>query len=437
MKCYNGERINLSINFWESTMSVKKRLSKFILTDGFHLTIDTERSQGSWLVDKETGKRYLDCYSQFASQALGWNHPSLLKYESLLGKVALHKIANSDMYSEVYADFVEEFATITRDFKYYFFIEGGALAVENCLKIAFDYKCQIDPKFQENDGQDLDVIHLQQAFHGRTGYTLGMLGTGELKTKWFPKFKWTRVLNPKLSFPVNKDKVAEAENISISQMINSLEKGNVAAIIMETIQGEGGDSFFRNEYFKKVRELADKYNALLIFDEVQAGMGVTGKWWAYQNYDVKPDMISFGKKSQVCGVCCSERIDQAKNHSFKQSGRINSTWGSNTLDMARATAIIKIMKEENILVNARNTGNYFLEKLKTLENNEVTNVRGMGLMLAFDLPNAERRDEVIEKLHEDMMILKCGDRSIRLRPHLTFTKENVDCAIQFIQKALK
>lgn len=412
-------------------MSVIERLKQHILVDGFHVVVDPDASEGSWIVDKETGKRYLDCYSQFASQPLGWNYKPLMDKADYIKGMALHKLANSDMYSEVYADFVESFASITRHFQHYFFIDGGALGVENALKAAFDWKCQISPQHQATDGKYLDVIHLREAFHGRTGYTMSLTNTGELKTKWYPKFDWTRLTNPKISDPDH----AKIEAVTLQLMEDTLKHDKVAAIIFETIQGEGGDNHFRPEFFKSVRELATRYKAMFILDEVQTGMGLTGKWWAYQHFGVVPDMMCFGKKTQTCGFCATDRINEAPNNVFKQSGRINSTWGGNIVDMARAKVIISIMKQYSLVENADITGRYFLKQLKTLHD-DVTNVRGRGLMLAFDLPTTERRDEVVSKIQQNMLVLKSGTRSIRFRPPLTFTAINVDQAVTFIREAL-
>ena len=153
------------------------RLSKHILTDGFHVVVDPEKSHGSWIIDAETGQHFLDCYSQFASQPLGWNHPSLVSAQFHLGKAALHKLANSDMYSRDYVNFVEKFAEITPDFSHYFFIDGGALGVENALKAAFDWKAQKLGIYNQESVNGMDVVHLYKAFHGRTGYTLSLTNT--------------------------------------------------------------------------------------------------------------------------------------------------------------------------------------------------------------------------------------------------------------------
>lgn len=405
-------------------------LKKYVLVDGFHVVVDLEKSIGSYVVDANTGKKYLDCYSQFASQALGWNHPALLASVDKFKHALIHKIANSDMYSTCYAEFVEKFASVTTDFNHYFFIDGGALAVENALKAAFDWKSKLCGfKLTGWDVPDLDVIHLKNAFHGRSGYTMSLTNTGELKTGLYPKFDWTRISNPVY------DK--RAENNSLEEAEYACKNRNVAAIIIEPIQGEGGDNHFSKEYLQGLRALADKYSALLIFDEVQTGLGLTGKWWAYQHFDIIPDILCFGKKTQVCGICSTNRINEVKDNVFTQSGRINSTWGGNIVDMIRATIIIDTIKNENLLENANIVGKAFKDSLLSLENkSDVQNVRGRGLMLALDLSTVDRRDQVYNKLMENMLVLKCGEKGLRFRPHLTFTLDNVEEAIKYIQQSI-
>lgn len=401
--------------------NVINRLSKYILTDGFHVVVDPDKSQGSWIVDAETGREYLDCYSQFASQPLGWNHESLRKAKEHLGEVALHKIANSDMYSVDYVEFVEKFAEITPDFSHYFFIEGGAPAVENALKAAFDWKTQkleINRDTSEASSSaviyNLDVVHFRRAFHGRTGYTLSLTNTEPNKTKWFPRYLWTRV-----------DSVAD---------IRSFMHDMVAAIIIEPIQGEGGDNHFDAELFKTLRSIADEYDTMLIFDEIQTGLGMTGKMWAYEHFDVVPDMMCFGKKTQVCGFCSTGRIDEAENNVFLTSGRINSTWGGNIVDMVRSKYIIEIIQEENLVEKAHDVGAHFLNALSNIKG--LQNIRGRGLMIAFDMETPELRDKLKSIIQKKMLVLTCGTKSIRLRPTLTFDKHDANVACEIIEDAL-
>ena len=391
-------------------------LKQHILVDGFHVVVDHQKSFGSWIVDLNTGKKYLDCYSQFASQPLGWKHSALIKAQNEMGSAGRVKMANSDMYSEEYALFVEKFSEITPDFKHYFFIEGGALGVENALKAAFDWKAKKLKYTHTVDINNLDIFHLRNAFHGRTGYTLSLTNTTPEKTALFPKFRWT---------------TAEPNWEDIENRVHE----EVAAIIVEPIQGEGGDNHFPLEFFTNLRRIADERDCLLIFDEVQTGMGLTGKMWAYEHFEVVPDIMCFGKKTQVCGFCSTERIEEVEYNVFNTSGRINSTWGGNIVDMVRFRYIADAIQKHDLVKNADEVGKHLLWNLRMLS--KIDNVRGRGLMIAFDLPSPELRDRMMEKLQENMLVLKCGSRSIRLRPPLTFSNEDAETACGYIEEAIK
>ncbi len=409
---------------------VHETLGKYILSDGFHHVADLKRSQDSWFVDARDGRRYLDCYSMHAAQPLGWNHPKLHAQRERLHEVVQHNPSNSDCYTSQFAHFVETFASIAPDFDRFFFISGGTLSNENALKAAFDWKAQL-LGIGDHDSERMDVIHFTNAFHGRSGYTLSLSNTGEVKTKWYPKFRWTRLVNPATN--LHGDKVERIEKIALDVAEERMKHGFVAAVILEPIQGEGGDNHYRTEFMKELRRLTHDYKAMLIMDEVQTGLGLTGKMWCYENYGIIPDMVAFGKKAQVCGFCSTSRIHDVPDNVFKVSGRINSTWGGNLVDMVRSTIYIEIIKEDKLVENAAAVGDYLLNKLKELG---LKNTRGKGLMIAFDLGCQSERDEFFNKLSEKILCLKCGRSSIRFRPHLTFTKEDADTAVQFVKELL-
>jgi L-lysine 6-transaminase len=242
-----------------------------------------------------------------------------------------------------------------------------------------------------------------------------MTNTDVVKTELFPQFNWTTMYN--------LDALRQYLHI------------NTAAIVIEPIQGEGGDNHFSPEVFEELRYLADKYGAMLIFDEVQTGVGLTGKMWAYEHFGIIPDMMCFGKKTQVCGFCSTKRIDDAPSNVFNTSSRINSTWGGNIVDMARFRYIIDAIEEENLVHNAKNVGQHLLWNLRSIEG--LDNVRGRGLMIAFDLNSEKERDEVISIMQRKMLALKCGRKSIRLRPALTFSEQDADIASEIISNSIK
>jgi L-lysine 6-transaminase len=343
------------------------------------------------------------------------------------------------------AEFVQAFSSVAKPdyMKYLFFISGGALAVENGLKTAFDWKVQknFQKGYKHERGQQ--VIHFKQAFHGRSGYTMSLTNTDPNKVKYFPKFDWPRITNPKIIFPVeeNLEKIIKAEEQAINEIYAAIKNNpdDIAVIIIETVQGEGGDNFFRKEFFLKLREIADENEILLMFDEIQSGFGLTGKFWACGHY-VNPDIISFGKKAHVCGIMVSSRIDDVEEHCFRKPGRINSTWGSDLTDMVRAKHILRIIREENLVENSRETGDYLLRNLHQIQEEFpgiVTNARGLGLMCSFDLLSPAIRDEFKKKCFEEkLLILGSGEQSIRFRPPLNVSKDEINKGLNIIRKVL-
>lgn len=427
------------------TQNVLNRLEKHILADGYPLIMDMEKSHGSYVVDVE-GKEYLDMFSMFASGSIGYNHPYLLKNKDFLGQMAVNKPTVSDIYSEQFADFVDTFARVAmpKELQYAFFVSGGALAVENALKAAFDWKTRLNIS-KGIDKEAGKVIHFKQAFHGRSGYTLSLTNTSDpRKYMYFPKFDWPRITNPKLYFPITAENLAvtiQNEKAAIDQINAAFAESpdEIACLIVETIQAEGGDNFFRNEFLMELRNICDEKEILLIFDEVQTGMGITGKMWAYQNYDVIPDIIAFGKKSQVCGILASkEKMNQVENNVFHESSRLNSTFGGNFIDMIRFKLILDVIEQENLLDNVNQQGEFLKSELEKIqETGAISNVRGMGLFCAFDLPTEKERNLFLKKAYnKDLIILPCGDQSVRFRPHLNVKREDLEKAIKIFKEIL-
>ncbi len=417
-------------------------IKKNMLTNGgYDFIFDMENSSGLYIHDSITNKKYLDMFSFYASSPLSYNHPKLNndEFKKTLGNIAIHNPANSDIFTKEMAQFVATFERVCmpKDFNHLFLISTGTLAVENALKVAFDWKTRKNG----NKPEAKDVIHFREAFHGRSGYSLSLTNTDPTKYKYFPLFKWPRVNNPKIRFPLEGDNLTNIIRLerdvldAISSILYNCPK-TIASIIMEPIQGEGGDNHFRPEFWKKLRKLADQNAVLLIADEVQSGMGITGKLWAYEHLGASPDIIVFGKKTQVCGIMCNNRIDDIDDNVFKVPSRINSTWGGNLVDMVRSRRIIEIIEEENLIDNANVVGNYLLNKLYELEvnfPNKISNVRGKGLMCAIDLPDKESCNKLINMAYENqLIIISCGTNSIRLRPVLDIKIQDVDKLIDIL-----
>lgn len=426
---------------------VREVLARHILADGLDFVLDLDKSSGSYLVDARTGERYLDMFTFFASSALGMNHPALADdtdFRAELAAAAVNKPSNSDVYTLPMARFVDTFARVLGDpaLPHLFFVDGGALAVENALKVAFDWKSRLN----ESRGLDADlgtkVLHLRGAFHGRSGYTLSLTNTDPNKVARFPKFDWPRIDAPYLR-PELDDKgtdALEAESLRQARAAFEAYPHDIACFIAEPIQGEGGDRHFRPSFFAAMRALCDEYDALLIFDEVQTGCGMTGTAWAYQQFGVAPDVVAFGKKTQVCGVMAGRRVDEIPDNVFAVSSRINSTWGGNLTDMVRSRRILEVIETDGLLERVTENGRYLIQRLEALaaEFPElVLDVRGRGLMCAFSLPAAAQRDELIGRLWQRRVVmLASGERSVRFRPALTASCDDLDAAVDAVRDAL-
>ena len=427
-------------------------LSRHMLADGYDIVMDLQKSRGSWVFDQRRGRNMLDFFTNFATIPVGYNHPRIdsAEFRERLVTSALNKPANSDIYTTYMAEFVNTFARIALPAsmqKHTFFVEGGSVGIENALKAAFDWKVRknFEKGLKEERGQQ--IMHLREAFHGRTGYTLSLTNTADpRKTQYFPKFDWPRVNNPKIIFPATAESLeaaarAETETIEQARRFLTERKDDIAAFIMEPIQGEGGDNHFRPEFLRAVRQLCDENEMLLIFDEVQSGVGITGKMWSFQNFDVEPDLFAFGKKTQVCGFVSNDRLFEVDENVFTVSSRINSTWGGNLTDMVRAQRYFEIIDEEDLVSNAATVGAQFLAGLEHLAEQFpllVSNVRGRGLMCAFDLPSGDVRDTAIKSMaDQDLLVLASGHRSLRFRPALSLSSDEAALAIDRIEKALE
>jgi L-lysine 6-transaminase len=423
---------------------VREVLSRSILADGLDFVLDVDRSAGSYLVDARTGERYLDMFTFFASSALGMNHPALAAdpaFRAELAAAAVNKPSNSDVYSVPMARFVDTFKRVLGDpaLPHLFFVDGGALAVENALKVAFDWKSRINEANGIDAALGTKVLHLRGAFHGRSGYTLSLTNTDPNKVARFPKFDWPRIDAPYLRPGADMAEV-EAESLRQARAAFEANPHDIACFIAEPIQGEGGDRHFRGEFFAAMRDLCDEFDALLIFDEVQTGCGMTGTAWAYQQMGVTPDVVAFGKKTQVCGVMAGGRVDDVAQNVFNVSSRINSTWGGNLTDMVRSRRILEVIEADGLFHHATDLGGYLLDRLRDLAAefpDLVVDPRGRGLMCAFSMPTAAQRDELIAKLWDRRVImLASGPDSVRFRPALTASRAEVDAAIDAVRSLL-
>lgn len=446
-------------NFSVAPEKVFATIEELMLRDGFDIVIDMVKSKGSHIIDSCSGTDWLDFYTFFASAPFGMNHPKLEtpEFKEKIFRAAINKVANSDIYTQEMAEFVHTFkeVAIPEGYKHLFLVDYGTLAVENAFKVAMDWKVnkllkagKITPGEATAGKKGTKIMHFNEAFHGRGGYTLSVTNTNDPnKHQRFAKFtEWPRVLNPKITFPLEENigvvEWLEAQSIKQIKQAIADDPDGIAAVIIETIQGEGGDNHFRSEFMRQLRQICDESDIILIFDEVQAGMGITGKMWAWEHHGVKPDIFAFGKKAQICGIVAGPRIDEVDNNCFTVSSRINSTWGGNIVDMVRSTEYLNIYRDDKILDYVSNTaGPALYNGLKELEAEfpkYIGNVRGKGLMCAYDICSPELRNQFLKAAtNQHMLILGCGANTVRFRPALNVPLEDIKLGIELSRNAAK
>jgi len=429
--------------------NVHETLGRHILADGYDMVLDIDRSHGRRLWDARRGRRVLDMFSFFATSPVGLNHPKMADpvFREKLLRAALANPTNSDIYTLEFAEFVDTFGRvgIPSYLPHAFFVAGGALGVENALKAAMDWKVRLNFRKGLTTEQGHQIVHFRDAFHGRSGYTLSLTNTADpRKYQYFSKFDWPRITNPALRFPLDGreiERVVALEREAIEQIRRAFveRKDDIAAIIIEPIQAEGGDNHYRPEFMAALRQLADENEALLIFDEVQSGVGLTGRFWAHQHTGVRPDLMSFGKKMQVCGMLAGPKLDEEPENVFKVSSRLNSTWGGNLTDMVRSQRYLEIIEEDHLVEQAATVGQHLLAGLEALQADRpevFSNARGRGLMCAIDFPDTATRDKVADEAYEmGMMILGCGSFSVRFRPPLDVTAAEITEALSILAVA--
>ncbi len=428
---------------------VHEIIGSLMLADGHSIVVDLARSQGQIVYDAKEGKPYLDFFSYFASNPIGHNHPKMFEPDFIekIKRVAVGKPSNSDFYTVEMAQFVATFHRVAMpdNMQHLFLISGGGLAVENAFKVAMDWK--VRKNIAAGKGEiGTKVIHFKNAFHGRTGYTLSTTNTFDpRKYMYYARFEdWPRISCPEARFPLegkNLDNTITAEEKALDEIKTVLkrEADEICCLIIEPIQAEGGDKHFRPEFLKALRELCTEYDILLVYDEIQTGMGLTGTMWAFQGLDAEPDIFAFGKKTQVCGIVVNSKVDEIERNVFVESSRLNSTWGGNLIDMVRCQRYLEIIEEENLVENAAKMGEYLLNRLKDIQSRHsmVSNARGRGLMCAFDMPDGDTRDKVIRKCFEKgMIILKCGSQTVRFRPSLNIEAEHIERGMTILDEVL-
>lgn len=368
-----------------------------------------DRGQGCRLWDNE-GNEYVDCFAGIAVNSLGYNHPALVNAITEQAQKVMH--CSNLYYTEIQAKAVGVVAEVT-GMERVFFANCGAEANEGALKLARKYgKQKAAGKFR--------IITAWHSFHGRTMATVTATGQPHYQEGYEP-------------LPAGYEYVEYGDAAALEAMMGP----DVCAVMLEPIQGEGGVHVPEDGYLQKVRDLCNKYDALLIFDEVQTGVARTGEWFAYMHSGVKPDVLTFAKGIGGGFPVAGFAVPESLAHVFKPSDH-GGTFGGNPLACAAVYATLTTIKAEKLVDKAAVKGAYFMELLKRLQEkypDKVVDVRGRGLMLGMELNQSGQ--PIVEHCLTNNVIVNCtAGNVIRLVPPLIISIEDINTVVTALDKAL-
>lgn len=391
------------------TETVIEQTEKYYLPVFGRYPVVIDHGRGCKVYDAE-GTEYIDFLAGIAVNALGYGHPAVVRAISEQAAKMMH--CSNLYYTEIQAKAVKIIAEVS-GMDRVFLANSGAEANEGAMKLARKYGVAKNPnKFK--------IISADHSFHGRTFDTLAATGHDYYRVGYGP-------LTPGHIFVPYGDIGA----------LEAVMDDEVCGVLLEPVQGEGGVHVPSDEYLRQVRALCDKHDALLIFDEIQTGVGRTGKWFAYMHSGVKPDVLTFAKAVGGGFPMGGFAVPEKHAHVFKP-GDHGSTFGGNALSCAAACAALTAIKAENLVARAAEQGAYFkgeLEKLQAKYPDKVKEVRGCGLLLGMELVKEGR--PVVESCLQEHVIVNCTSGNvIRLVPPLIVAKEEIDAVAAALDKAL-
>ena len=403
----------------------------------------TAQAIGPFCTDVD-GNVVIDFVSHVGSSPLGYNNPEIIDMLRKIKQIDPDRYAGADFIAG-YGKRPEDSEIPTPSHLHYkvreitkhlgfdcaFFSNSGAEAVENAMKICYDHR--------KNNGYG---ICFDGAFHGRTFGALSLNRSKKVHRSWYPMI-------PKIySLPF----VSQTSDISCAKVMTTrgvmtqieelldkkigiIKPEEVAYIIMEPVQGEGGYNIANKDFIKNVYEVAHENNIPVISDEVQSGMGRTGKWWCVDHFKCKPDIIASAKAIRIGATIGKKKFFP------QESGRISSTWAEgNATASAVGYKTIEIIQKRNLLSNVEKNGHYFISRLKEFEQKYsfVTHSSGLGLMDKIDIDTIERRNKILKEcIKGGLIVIGAGFHSIRFLPPLDVTKREIDIACDILESALK
>jgi len=392
---------------------IVERTRKSCIETTFAYPLIIKSGYGCYIEDINN-KLYLDFNSNVCSCPIGYNHPEISEVIRSFANIGAHKIAGQDFYSKEQVELAEELLKIVpKNLSKVLFVNTGAEAVENAIKFAFRKK------------GPLPGVSCTGAFHGRTIGALTFTDSKAVQKKNYPEINHELI---KFCIRDNDSEVNGLEELIKREWIP-------AFIIVECVQGEGGYNVASKKFIQNLRKTSRKHDFPLIIDEVQSGLGRTGKWWSFEHFGIKPDIITSAKALQVGAVISSEKYDP------KEPGAVSSTWGGgHRIDLAIGLKTIEIIKHEKLLDNAKKIGNYMLKRFEEMKRKHeiITDVRGLGLMIGVEFSKEIYKD-VIPKIafKKGLLLIGCGKKTVRIAPPLIITREDADKGLNMLEDIIK
>ena len=386
---------------------MKKKTTNIARSAKYGIHIDYEKSLGSYLYDKKTQLAYLDFFGMYASLPLGFNHP-IFKSEDFIQeylRCSSFKVNNCEFVSDETLAFDTLFTEYAgKNFNHFHYTCTGALAVEAAIKTSIEYKACHSPT----------ILSFNNSFHGINSY-------GGFVTSRFPGAD--RRLN---GFP---EAFSVKVDCDLEQVKAAIANNDLTCILVEPIQCSVGDIYHDREFFQGLRDLCTANNIPLIFDEIQVGFGGSGKLWYHEVVDIQPDIVIFGKKTQLSGIMVTEGFGAI--FSPGRNVRLEVTWDGDVADMVRCKYIMKAYQQSKILENVRRQSDKIRDALNQFR--PVQKFRNCGLIMGFDLKSASMRDKMVDKLfNRGFLCNSTGIKSIRLRPNLNISDDDTEKAIDLI-----
>ena len=375
-----------------------------------------EKGEGVFLYD-ENGKEYLDFASGIGVCSLGYGNEKLTSVIKEQSELLLH--TSNLFYNKPQADAAEKLVKAT-GLKKAFFTNSGAEAVEGALKVAKRYAYdKSDEKTNDEFSQGYEVIAMDNSFHGRTKGALEITGTDSYRKP----------------FLTDSDNVKFAEFNNLDS-VKKLVSDKTCAIIVECVQGEGGVTPADESFIKGIRELCDEKDILMICDEIQCGMGRTGKMFAYEHFGIKPDIVTCAK-ALGCGVPVGAFVCGEKCMDTLVPGDHGTTYGGNPLVTSVVSKVFDIFEEDLVVEHAKVMGDYLAEELEKLvfEFKSVKARKGLGLMQGLEL-TVPVGDVVSEAIENGLVVISAGGNVLRMLPPLIISKENVDFMLEILREIL-